>query len=443
MASFFEVKELLVLFTLLFISGLLLTSRVLLLTSFVPLFIYLFGTSLPPPKIEAKRVHSQNSASISETIDVQATGTITGGIGTMILYEELSEPFELVEGSNYKAVWKGLSARKFDFHYKARCTKRGNYYFKGLEWEFRPLLGLKQPIKGVLGEPNDLTVSPRIFDVRKIRIPHKISFISTPLQGRTRLGAMSTDFREIRQYVPGDPFKLINWKATARMSTGIEDSLLINEYEREGKLCVWIFLDAHQDLRFGTSIENAFEHGIEAAINLTHLFLNKGFLLGMYIYNDLEERFYPDTGKRQFIKIANRLLTLYSVEKRLQFYVVEGLPEAIETNRTLLTSLSPLMVVITHLTQNNVDELIQSIKKIIAYSRRKYRAKALVVNVLPYDLIPKRNRFEELASQALEAKSKRLSEELCMLGVVVLDWNPRKENFGSVLIKHLRLLLAQ
>jgi uncharacterized protein (DUF58 family) len=438
-----EVKGYLMLFAILFILGLFLTSRVLLIISFFPLFIYLLGLSLPSPKIKAKRTYSKSSATIGETIDIQATGMITGSIGTIIFYEKLPEPFELVDGSNYKVVWKGFGTKKFGFSYKARCTKRGDYYFKGVEWEFRPLLGLKQPIKGVVGEPNKLTVSPRIFDGRKIRIFHKFSLVSTPLKGIAKLGTMSTDFREIRQYTPGDPFKLINWKATAKTSTGIKNFPLINEYEREGKACVWIFLDAHKHMRFGTSIENAFEHGIEAAINLINLFLNKGFLLGMYVYNDLEQKFYPDVGKQQYIRIAKQLLKLYSIESDLQIYAVEGLSEAIGKNRKLLTSLSPLVIVITHLTQNNIKEIIQGIKKISGYTRRKYWAKTLIINVLPYDLIPKRNRFEELSAQILEAKSKSLSEQLRMLRAVVLDWNPRKENFGSLLIKHLRLLLSQ
>jgi uncharacterized protein (DUF58 family) len=270
-----------------------------------------------------------------------------------------------------------------------------------------------------------------------------MSSLLSPLGGITRLGAMSTDFKEIRQYTPGDSFKFINWKATARMSSGIKSLPLINEYEREGKLCVWIFLDAHQNMRFGTSTENAYEYGIEAAINFTHFFLNKGFLLAMYIYNDLQERFYPDIGKKQFIKISERLLKLYSIESGIQIHAVEGLPEAIAKNRKQLTRLSPLIIIITHLTQNNVNELIQGIKKVSWDAKRKHLAKTLIVNVLPYDLIHKKNCFEEFTARILEVKSKRLAQQFHMLGVDVLNWNPKKENFGSLLVKHLRLLLHE
>jgi len=437
-----EFREYLLFFAAFFIFGLFLASRILLLTSFVPLFIFLFGNFLSNTEIKGMRKHSQTRVSIGETFDVQASGIVSGGLGTVILHEELPEAFELVEGSNYKALWKGFGSKQFKFHYKVRCIKRGVYYFKGLKWEFIPIFGLRQPMKGIIGESNELTVSTRLFHVQKIRVPHKFSVVSNPLQGITRIGSLSTDFRDIRQYMPGDPFKLINWKATARMSTQIENLPLINEYEREGKFCVWIFLDAHQDMRFGTSVENAFEYSVEATINLSYLLLNKGFLLGLYIYNDLEETFYPDVGKQQFIKIADRLLTLYSVEKGIQFVTMETLPEAMEMNRTLLTSLSPLIIVITHLTHKNIGEIIHSIRKVSAYNRKKYSTKTIIINVLPYDLIQKKNMIEELTARMLETKSKKLSDRLRALGIVVLDWNPRKESFRSVLAKNLWVMLS-
>ncbi len=37
----------------------------------------------------------------------------------------------------------------------------------------------------------------------------------------------------MRNYVPGDPYKFINWKATARDPGG---KVMVNEYEREGGL---------------------------------------------------------------------------------------------------------------------------------------------------------------------------------------------------------------
>jgi len=79
-----------------------------------------------------------------------------------------------------------------------------------------------------------------------------------PINDMAKIGVATTDFREIRNYVYGDPIKNINWKATARSSSP-EMWPLTNEYEVEGKKTVWLFLDTAGELEIGTNINNAFD----------------------------------------------------------------------------------------------------------------------------------------------------------------------------------------
>ena len=92
-----------------------------------------------------------------------------------------------------------------------------------------------------------------------------------PVIDVAKIGVATTDFREIRNYVYGDPVKNINWKATARC-TSPQAWPLTNEYEVEGKKTVWIFQDASRFLEVGTDIENAFEYCLEAANSVDLLF---------------------------------------------------------------------------------------------------------------------------------------------------------------------------
>ena len=57
-----------------------------------------------------------------------------------------------------------------------------------------------------------------------------------------RPGPLSGDgyeLRELRDHQPGDPFKRIAWKASARHGT-----LLVRDHEREERDVVWLLLDA-------------------------------------------------------------------------------------------------------------------------------------------------------------------------------------------------------
>ena len=77
-------------------------------------------------------------------------------------------------------------------------------------------LGLTQTRQGTLGEPIELLVQPTILNLRRIRGVPGIATSPFPVIDIAKIGVATTDFREIRSYVHGDPVKNINWKATAR-----------------------------------------------------------------------------------------------------------------------------------------------------------------------------------------------------------------------------------
>ena len=63
------------------------------------------------------------------------------------------------------------------------------------------------------------------------------------------MGMTTQEFKEIRQYYSGDPFKSINWKVTSRNLLRGNIWPVVNEFEKEGKT-VWIFLDTSRIMAF-------------------------------------------------------------------------------------------------------------------------------------------------------------------------------------------------
>jgi hypothetical protein len=91
----------------------------------------------------------------------------------------------------------------------------------------------------------------------------------TAVQGRP--GALAGDgdsLRELREHQPGDPFRRIAWKASAR-----RNQLLVREYEREECDVVWVLLDASVELWAGEIGRAPLDAAIDeaAAISLRHL----------------------------------------------------------------------------------------------------------------------------------------------------------------------------
>lgn len=434
-----ETSSLLTWFGIFFFFGLVLANSLLLYASLIPIFVYFVGVSIFLPEVEVRKQGLPGSTWVGETVEVRITGRISSGLGSVIVYDELPRHFELIEGGNYKAVTKGFGEKTFAFSYKVRCTKRGNYHIRGVQWESRHFLGVRAPKQGSSTESKRLAVRPSLPYISRIRTPRSIAYTTQPMESIAKIGPLGTDFKEIRDYVHGDPFKIINWKASARVAARGFFNPLVNEYEREGKQTVWIFLDAHPDLNIGTSVENAFEYATQAANSIAYYFLNKGLRLGMYVYNDLGKTFYPETGKRQFIKISKEMLELNPTGAGLRVYWLEGLSKALKKNSKYLITLSPLIVIVTHVTPSKLSDLLSGLEEIWRFRRKREGIKTIIINVLPYSLVPKANEFEVFSARMLEARSRALCQNARKLGAKVIDWNPREEALGVKLANSLKL----
>ncbi len=432
-----ETSLLLTGFTIIFFSGFILANPILICASFIPLFIYFVGIFLTPPEVRIEKINLPNSARLGEIIEVKTAGEIYGGPGAVVICNEVPKPFQLVEGSNLKVVSKEFKEKMFSFSFKVRCTKSGDYWL-GLGLETRHILGLTQA-HASMEETGRLKVVPISTKIRRIKLPMRRSRRIHPSEGIAKIGPLSTDFKEIRNYFYGDPFKIINWKASARASGWGKLYPLVNEYEREGKQTIWLFLDAHPDLRIGTSIENGLEYGVLAAYGISYYFLSKGYSLGMYIYNHRGDTLHFDTGKKQFIRITDNLLRLAPPKVGLSVFWNEGFSKAVERNRKYLLPHSPGIVIITHVTQSNWSDLLNGVRKILVNKRKRRQLDILLINILPYDIIPKVGDLEKFAAEMLNVASRSFSNRLRNIGLTVLDWSPKKESMETALLSTTQL----
>jgi uncharacterized protein (DUF58 family) len=431
-----EKRLLLTWFSVTFFSGFVLANSILICVSFIPLFIYLVGFFIAPIRIEVRKEGLPSVARLDEAIQVRIIGKLTGGLGAVVIFDEVAAPFQLVEGSNYMVVCKKIRANSFDFSYRIRCTKCGSY-FLGLGWETMHILGL---FSGEVSteRTRQLRVFPELPKVDRIRLPPRRTLRFQPGGSIARIGPLSTDFKEIRNYSYGDPFKFINWKASARAAGLGKQGLLVNEYEREGKQTIWLFLDSNPDLNIGTSAENVLQYTVRFAYIISYLFLSRGYSLGMYIYNRQGEAFHSDSGKGQFLKIADGLLKLASMKAGLQVFWNEGFAGAVERNQGYLVAQSPGIVVVTHIVPSNWNDLLVGLRKILSYRRLRKLSNVTVINILPYGVLSASSNLEMRAAEMLSETSKASSNKLRDLGFTVIDWDLKKDSQEAILLKTIR-----
>ncbi len=150
---------------------------------------------------------------------------------------------------------------------------------------------------------------------------------------------ISTDFREIRDYQTGDPMKLINWKATARIGR-----VLVNEFEREGKKTVLFVVDAREAMKIGIESESPYEHAMNLVASMAHRFLRKDYHMGLYLLGGAKKFLPPATGgPRQLHTMVRTMMDFERVQTE-----EESFADAIKRLKRILVQYTPLVIYVSN-----------------------------------------------------------------------------------------------
>ena len=154
----------------------------------------------------------------------------------------------------------------------------------------------------------------------------------------SKMLGMGTEFYSLREYVPGDDPKRINWKASAR-----NNSLIVNETEAERVTDVMVVLDTDVTF-FGPTEGEMFERGIRAAASISVSLLRQGNRVGLVLQGGERGSIPAGFGKRH----ERRLLYLLAAARPGRAsvstsYVLNLLARRIIPSRAQIVVISPLL----------------------------------------------------------------------------------------------------
>lgn len=190
---------------------------------------------------------------------------------------------------------------------KVRAPRVGHHGLHGLALEVHGAPGMFE-VPLTFANPYGVEVLPRPF----------ATYLTQPRGGRSRLSAASgrpgpargegSDLRELREHQPGDPFRRIAWKASARRGT-----LLVRDFEREERDVVWLVLDASVELWSGPVGRAPLDFAIDEAAAIATRHLGRGDRVGLYVFAaGPRVCITPDQGPVHAQKLAHALLSATS-----------------------------------------------------------------------------------------------------------------------------------
>ncbi|ASJ11276.1 MoxR associated protein [Thermococcus sp. P6] len=315
-------------------------------------------------------------------------------IPTLKLFEDLPPGLELLDGRT-ELVLSLKPGEEREVRYRVR-VRRGIHEFRGVRLSYRDPFGFFRVDREV--ELYDEMVGvPVITDVPTPYSTKGTKITAGPLPS-PRVGE-GVEFHAIRDYRPGDPLRIINWKATAR--TG---RVMSNEYESERKVDVILIVDASYR---GAPV---FDHLIRAAASLMLNALKNGTSFGLLLAEDVPLWVRVDYGRRHFFRCIDLLSTARPDRNNMIAYQVEHLIKSRFPARAQLLYFSPL------LTEESADAL---------ETMARYGYNVVVISPDPYTAVKPKGREEELALKLLTLERKARLRKMLAYGIIV-DWDVRK-----------------
>lgn len=159
-------------------------------------------------------------------------------------------------------------------------SERGIYQFGKINLFITSILRMAQR-KMIINAEEEVAVYPSVLMMRQyeLKVFSKVSFTEGIKKVR-RLGH-SNDFEQIRNYVQGDDYRKINWKATSR-----RNELMINQYEDEKAQQVYCIIDKSRAMQSTFNDLTLLDHAINATLVFSNIALRKSDRLGLITFSN-------------------------------------------------------------------------------------------------------------------------------------------------------------
>lgn len=197
------------------------------------------------------------------------------------------------------------SGRNTYFQYSLEPKERGEYSFGNLNIYASSPLGLMSR-RFNFQKDAMLPAYPSFVHLRKYELMALQSeFMLGGIKKIRKLGH-TMEFEQIKEYVPGDDIRTINWKATSKTNR-----LMVNQFQDEKSQRIFILIDKGRTMKMPFNGLSLLDYSINAAMALSHIILKKGDRAGMMTFSKkTENKIAAENKSGQLKKISEALYNI-------------------------------------------------------------------------------------------------------------------------------------
>lgn len=171
--------------------------------------------------------------------------------------------------------------------YRLRPTRRGVYSFGYVRVFVTGRIGLVSR-RYTCAEPLDIKVYPSYLMLHQYELLAMSDNLTELGIKRIRRVGHHTEFEQIKEYVKGDDYRTINWKASAR-----RHELMVNVYQDERSQQIYSVIDKGRVMQQAFRGMTLLDYAINASLVLSYVAMQKEDKAGIVTFNEHFDSFVP------------------------------------------------------------------------------------------------------------------------------------------------------
>jgi len=241
-------------------------------------------------------------------------------------------------------------------NYVLRPTKRGEYEFGAIRIFVQSPLGLINR-RYTFSQAETLPVYPSFLQMRKYELMAISNNLSELGIKKIRRLGHSLEFEQVKNYVQGDDYRTINWKATARRG-----DLMVNSYTDEKSQHVYCVIDKSRAMKMPFEGLSLLDYAINASLVLSNIALLKEDKAGLITIAEKIGAIVP--ADRRPTQISKILEVLYKEKTR---YLETNLELLYSTIRNVLKQRSLVVFFTNYESFSSLQRQLPFLKRIAKF----------------------------------------------------------------------------
>jgi len=258
------------------------------------LILYRFKNGFSARRIVSEKLSNSDDNEIAITLENNYPFQVF-----ISLIDELPTQFQKRDFEHAKSLKPG---EKSTYTYSVRPVERGEYKFGKVNVFVSSFLQLFSKRYSFSAEES-VKVYPSYIQMKKYEFLAMHNNLTEFGMKKIRRIGHTMEFEQIKNYIPGDDVRTINWKATAKRA-----ELMVNQYQDEKSQPIYSVIDLGRVMKMPFEGLKLLDYAINSTLAFSNIALLKNDKAGMLTFSKKVEKIVAASNKKTNLSVINEEL---------------------------------------------------------------------------------------------------------------------------------------